>query len=141
MHLCPIGRSATSGAATVEDERAAHPLVHIIREIRQALELGGARRPQVVGALDHIRNGGRHFIVIVVSQRQQVGANGLVDAVLLLAVLVGLHQLAGLRANTIQHPCPHLGRSYRGDLAFGDVLDQFLNLDQFRTSVLHRCLA
>ena len=128
------GRAAR-GRPAGEHERAAHAVVLGVGQRGGAVELSHAAGPQVIGALDHLGHVGRHFVGVLIGQRQQVVAHGLVDADLGLAVLVDDHQLAGLGAHAVFDPRPHLGAADAGDGALGHLTHGLLDLGQFLRGV------
>jgi len=55
---------AARGRTASKDERAAHTVIFDIRKVGHTLELGDRRRPQVVGALDNVRDVSGYFIFV-----------------------------------------------------------------------------
>jgi hypothetical protein len=92
-----------------------------ISQISQTLELGHARRPQIVSALDDVCHGGRHLVWVFLGVDQQVSPDCLVNRVFFLAILLGFHQLQGFRPYAIHHPPAHLWRSHGRNLAFRNL--------------------
>ena len=78
--------------------------------------------------MDNLGNSGRYLIGVL--HRKQVGSHSLVNRILLLAVLVGLHQLQSLWPYAVDHPLTHLRRPDAGDRALGDLGHDLLDFDQ-----------
>ena len=134
VDLRSIASCAASGAAAGEHERTAHPVILNVSKRGQPLEFGDRTSPQVIGALDDLGHVSRH---LVGAEREQVGAHGLVDRILLTCP----HQLDGLRPHPGLHPLPHPGRTHTGEFTLGHLAHDLLYLLQLGLGVAYRSAA
>ena len=79
VNLSAIGRGPSRSRSTRKNKGSPDAVIFDICEISEAAELRNRRRPEIVGTLDDFRNIRRDFIVVLLGQRQQIGADGLVD--------------------------------------------------------------
>ena len=141
VDLRAVGRRPPGGRTASEHERAPDAVVLVVGQRRQPVELRHAGRPQVVGALDHLGHVGRHLVGVLGGERQQVGADVLVDRYLLDAILHDGHQLERLGPHAVLHPLAHLRAAHARDGPLRHLSHDLLDLHQLVAGVFDRCVA
>jgi hypothetical protein len=69
MDLRAIARSTSSGRSSGEDKSTSYSLIVFVCQTRKAAELRNRRRPEVICALNDVRNMGRNLIGVLLGKR------------------------------------------------------------------------